>query len=165
MRCQQVCDHGERYIDGDIAASIRAEIDAHLGTCKTCRAEYQNIKEIKAVFADTALPAAPEEIVDTWITTVYSRGAGTKRTTEKKWFIPDWWILAAPGVRVVYALVLIVLTAGGIFMGRDLWELGVPANVATGSDNIYPGITTFETMQPGSVEQTYFELTSYRAGR
>ncbi len=165
MRCERIRDHGERYADGDTSVAMRAKIDAHLASCEKCRKVYDSITATRALFAETTLPAVPEGIFVEVPETIRIRNGRNKRQFDIRSHVTDWWFKAAPGVRVAYALVLAVLTAGGIYMGRDLWKNGTTANAATGYDNDYPGINVFATMSPGSVEQTYFKLTSYGTER
>jgi hypothetical protein len=87
------------------------------------------------------------------------------RNREDEFAVTGWWAIATPGVRVAYSLVLAVMMAGGIYMGQDLWKNKTTTNVTVSYDNDYPGINAFVTMQPGSIEQTYFDLTSYGTGR
>jgi hypothetical protein len=168
MQCLNVRNLGERYNDGALSASMRAAIDAHLAVCTKCTAEYDGITAIKKMFTATAIPALPEAAVDELIAAVRVKGYRDKREHGLGWRLPDWWTEAAAGMRAAYGLVFILLTIAGIYMGQDLWRQRPPAGSAANGKSDYPGIVTFVDMQPGSVEQTYYELTSYtmeRGGR
>jgi len=117
------------------------------------------------MFAETAVPVVPEGMLDAIIDKANRLSIRDAKNREEESPMAGWWTLAAPGMRVAYALVLIVMAAGGIYMGHDLWKNTAPANVTANYDNDYPGISAFVTMQPGSIEQTYFDLTSYGTRR
>jgi len=167
MRCVWIRDHIERYADEDLPGAMRVKIDAHFAACGKCRTVYEDSKMVRAIFTENAAPAIPEGIFDELLETISIRNGHSERRFEKKLFIPGWWMTAAPGIRIAYTLVFVLLTTAGIFMGRDLWKNKAETDVAMDYGD-YPGIEAFSTMLPGSVEQTYFNLTSYgpeRGGR
>jgi anti-sigma factor RsiW len=159
MRCSQIREHGERYKDGDLSSAMRTKIDAHLATCERCRDEYDFIKSIGAVFAKTTVPPVPEWVIDALVESVRARENDERSPESSSWLV-DWWTLAVPGARVAYVLVLVMLTAAGVYMGQDFSKNKTTANVAENYDDDYPGINSFGSMQPGSIEKTYFDLTS-----
>lgn len=159
MRCSQIRVHGERYKDGDLSSAMRIKIDAHLAMCEKCREEYDFIKSIGAMFAKTAVPAVPEGVIDAVVETARARDNDERNSEGSSWLI-DWWTMTVPGVRVAYLLVLVMLTAAGVYMGQDFSKNKTTENVAVNYDDDYPGINSFGAMQPGSIEKTYFDLTS-----
>ena len=159
MRCSQIREHGERYKDGDLSSAMRTKIDAHLATCEKCREEYDFIKSIGAMFAKTAVPAAPQGVIDAVVESVHIRNIGERNPEGSSWLV-EWWTTAVPGVRVAYVLVLVMLTAAGVYMGQDFSKNKTTVNVVVNYDDDYPGINSFGAMQPGSIEKTYFDLTS-----
>lgn len=165
MKCAQIRKYSERYKDGDVSPAMRAKIDAHVTTCEACKAAFEDMKAIGEMFARTAAPAIPEGVLDAVLEKVGRKTYGNAIKREEEYPLAGWWATARPSVRIAYSLVLLVLTAVGIYMGGDLWKNKAATTVAVSYDNDYPGIDAFMPMQPGSIEQTYFELTSYGTER
>jgi predicted anti-sigma-YlaC factor YlaD len=158
MRCARIQEHGERYKDGDLSSAMLTKIDAHLATCEKCRAEYDFIKSISAMFAETAVPALPEGVIDAVAESIRVRKNDVRNPEGSSWLV-DWWTMAVPRARVAYVLVLAILTAAGVYMGQDFTKNTTTVPVAVNKNDAYPGINSFGAMQPGSIEKTYFELT------
>jgi len=165
MKCAKIRKYSERYKDSDVSPARRVKIDAHMTTCGACKAAFEEMKTIDAMFAQMAAPAVPEGMLDAvWEKIDRNTHANTIKHEEEHPFA-GWWATARPGVRIAYSLVLLVLMAVGIYMGGDLWKNKSATTVAVRYDNDYPGIDAFMAMQSGSIEQTYFELTSYGTER
>jgi predicted anti-sigma-YlaC factor YlaD len=160
MKCAQIRKYSERYKDGDVSPVRRVKIASHVTTCEACKAAFEDMKAIGVMFSRTAAPAIPEGVHDAILEKIgrTSHGNATKRKEEYP--LAGWWATAQLSVRIAYSLVLLVLMAIGIYMGGDLWKNKVPTTVAASYDSDYPGIDAFVAMQAGSIEQTYFELTS-----
>ena len=61
IRCEEVIAHLLQYLDGEIDAAKRVEIDRHLQECRGCysRAEFEKaLRERIAQLGDVASPAA-----------------------------------------------------------------------------------------------------------
>ena len=50
--CRHVWDYISAYIDGDVDASLRAEIDRHLEHCELCSAVLDSTRNIVVLIAD-----------------------------------------------------------------------------------------------------------------
>jgi len=50
--CKHVWEHISAYIDGEVAADLRAEIDAHLETCEICSAVLDSTRNVVVLYAD-----------------------------------------------------------------------------------------------------------------
>jgi len=50
--CRHVWDHISAYIDGDVDASLRAEIDRHLEHCEICSAVLDSTRNLIVLIAD-----------------------------------------------------------------------------------------------------------------
>ena len=160
MRCAQVQEHSEQYREGQVSSAVRARIDAHLKSCEAYRTAYEGMVATAAMFAQAAAPAVPEGMLDTVYEKVRRRSACDTRNREEALPLTGWWAMATPGVRVAYSLVLAVLVAGGLHMGGDLWKSKSVPDVAVSNEDDFPGIDAFLAIQPGSIEQAYFVLTS-----
>ena len=165
MKCVQIRKYSERYKDGDVSPAMRVKIDAHVTTCEACKAAFEDMKVLGEMFAQTAAPAIPEGMLDAVLEKVGRKTHENAKKPEEEYTLAGWWATARPSVRIAYSLVLLVLMSVGIYMGGDIWKNKVATTVAVSYDNDYPGVDAFMAMQPGSIEKTYFELTSYGAER
>lgn len=52
IACEHVWEHISAYIDGDVDATLRAEIDKHLETCEICSAVLDSTRNIVVLIAD-----------------------------------------------------------------------------------------------------------------
>jgi anti-sigma factor RsiW len=50
--CKHVWQHISAYIDGDVDAVLRAEIDKHLETCEICSAVLDSTRNVVVLMAD-----------------------------------------------------------------------------------------------------------------
>lgn len=50
--CRHVWDHISAYIDGDVDADLRAEIDRHLEHCEICSAVMDSTRNVVVLIAD-----------------------------------------------------------------------------------------------------------------
>jgi anti-sigma factor RsiW len=50
--CKHVWQYISAYIDGDVAAELRAEIDRHLETCEICSAVLDSTRNLVILMAD-----------------------------------------------------------------------------------------------------------------
>jgi anti-sigma factor RsiW len=50
--CKHVWDHISAYIDGEVDAELRAEIDKHLETCEICSAVLDSTRNVVVLMAD-----------------------------------------------------------------------------------------------------------------
>jgi anti-sigma factor RsiW len=50
--CKHVWQHISAYIDGEVAADLRADIDRHLETCEICSAVLDSTRNVVILIAD-----------------------------------------------------------------------------------------------------------------
>jgi anti-sigma factor RsiW len=50
--CEHVWEHISAYIDGDVDAALRAEINKHLETCEICSAVLDSTRNVVILVAD-----------------------------------------------------------------------------------------------------------------
>ncbi len=43
--CQQIMDHISDYVDGELEASLCAELEAHLSGCRNCRVMVDTVRK------------------------------------------------------------------------------------------------------------------------
>jgi anti-sigma factor RsiW len=52
LDCKHVWEHISAYIDGEVDAQLRAEIDKHLETCEICSAAIDSTRNVVVLMAD-----------------------------------------------------------------------------------------------------------------
>jgi anti-sigma factor RsiW len=52
INCQHVWEYISAYIDGEVDAALRAEIDKHLETCEICSAVLDSTRNVVVLVAD-----------------------------------------------------------------------------------------------------------------
>ena len=57
--CKHVWQHISAYIDGDVDAQLRAEIDRHLEHCEICSAVLDSTRNIVVLMADDRIFEIP----------------------------------------------------------------------------------------------------------
>jgi anti-sigma factor RsiW len=57
--CRHVWEHISAYIDGDVDASLRAEIDRHLEHCEICSAVMDSTRNLVVLMADDRIFEIP----------------------------------------------------------------------------------------------------------
>lgn len=50
--CKHVWEHISAYIDGEVDAELRADIDKHLETCEICSAVLDSTRNVVVLYAD-----------------------------------------------------------------------------------------------------------------
>lgn len=67
MNCKEVTEHLGAYVDGELPSAPRDDLDAHLATCRSCRADLEALREITtelAVAAKVSVPAALWPVIE-----------------------------------------------------------------------------------------------------
>jgi predicted anti-sigma-YlaC factor YlaD len=60
LSCREMAEHLSAYLDGELAASITALIDAHRGECPPCEAFIRTLaKSVEVVRAQPREPLSP----------------------------------------------------------------------------------------------------------
>ena len=62
--CKHVWQHISAYIDGDVDATLRAEIDRHLETCEICSAVLDSTRNVVVLIADERVFELPAGFAD-----------------------------------------------------------------------------------------------------
>lgn len=57
--CKHVWRHISGYIEGDVDAALRAEIDRHLETCEICSAVLDSTRNVVVLMADDRIFELP----------------------------------------------------------------------------------------------------------
>jgi len=59
--CKHVWEYISAYIDGEVDAALRAEIDRHLETCEVCSAILDSTRNVVVLVADHRVFELPVE--------------------------------------------------------------------------------------------------------
>jgi len=62
--CKHVWQHISAYIDGDVDAALRAEIDLHLEHCEICSAVLDSTRNVVVLVADARVFEIPAGFSD-----------------------------------------------------------------------------------------------------
>ncbi|MGB6975105.1 MAG: anti-sigma factor [Terracidiphilus sp.] len=57
--CKHVWEHISAYIDGEVDAQLRADIDKHLETCEICSAVLDSTRNVVVLMADNRVFELP----------------------------------------------------------------------------------------------------------
>ena len=63
MKCTEVEVGLNLLIDGEAGSKKRGQVEAHLETCSSCRANYSNLQDVKTSLREV-LPIAPSDSLD-----------------------------------------------------------------------------------------------------
>jgi len=103
-------EHLSGYVDGTLATDERAEVDAHLATCATCREEIE-----LSTRAVTMLRELPEVSVPFGTTRPVMAEAGKERTSRapRSWGRGTQWAAGLAAAAVLVAVVAVALPRVG----------------------------------------------------
>jgi anti-sigma factor RsiW len=62
--CQHVWEYISAYIDGEVPAELRAEIDQHLETCEICSAVLDSTRNVVVLIGDDRVFELPAGFTD-----------------------------------------------------------------------------------------------------
>ena len=107
LNCELVWKEISNYIEGEVAAGLRAAMDEHFGTCKRCASLLAGIRNVVQLYGDERMIEAPAGFGQR----LERRLNQTVRTQKRSWSTWSAWLVP------VAALVLI---AGGIRWANSL---------------------------------------------
>lgn len=62
MNCQNVVRELSNYIDGDLDAGLKQELESHIEHCKDCRLVVDQTKKTIEIFCDSELVELPGDV-------------------------------------------------------------------------------------------------------
>lgn len=62
MNCKSVIHEISNYIDGDLDAAMKREIESHLGGCEECQVIVDQTKLTVDIFCDSEMVELPEDV-------------------------------------------------------------------------------------------------------
>ena len=64
LSCDQVLAELQDYLDDDLAAEVRKQLDGHLSHCKSCRVIYDSLKRTLTLVTDSGTFTLPQGVSD-----------------------------------------------------------------------------------------------------
>ena len=125
MNCQDYEDQLGDYIDGTLAATLRAEVEAHLHACAPCRLVVEDFQAIRAMTRELE-PLTPSPRV--W----QAIAAATAGPPHPRWWSRPSFAAWQPALASAMAVVV----------GTGLWWIGGALSDAAGSDRFAAVATT-----------------------
>ena len=110
MRCDEVRNRLDGYLDGLLAATERAAVAGHLEGCPACRSDERALRRV--VDGARALPREVAPARDLWPAIERRIAAGTVR--EGRF---GWWAGDAPAGRRLLAAAAVLVAALGVVVG------------------------------------------------
>ena len=62
LSCREVMDELAEYLDEDVAADLRRELEAHLQQCRTCNVLYDSTRKTLRVLTDSRCFELPVDL-------------------------------------------------------------------------------------------------------
>lgn len=73
LDCRHVVEQLGDYLDDDVAASLRRDIETHLAECRTCTALYDSTRRVLRIVTDSRSFEIPEAVSDRIMKRLMSR--------------------------------------------------------------------------------------------
>ena len=105
MTCQRIEELLSAYLEGELGAAERAEVDGHLAACPECAALVGLMRETTGAMA--GFPEA--EPAPDLLAKLYAIPA--EKRERKRWFRPVFDFLTRPALQPVYAAFTVLLVA------------------------------------------------------
>ena len=153
MRCSEVENAIETFLDGTLAPHIREEVERHLDSCAGCRETLDRRRRLTVLLQSVHVPPVPGAFADA----VMGRA---RRVQASRSPVGGVW-LRTLFMRVAAAVVLAAGVGAGAFMGVNSQRVPAPTDV--GASDTLAGAYNLDTLSDapeGSVPQAYLVLAS-----
>jgi anti-sigma factor RsiW len=160
MNCKKVLSRLRAYLDGEMAANYRQEMEEHLGACPSCRGQVERMRQVDNILDGLTVPPLPGEFAAR-VTAEAQRRALLGQ--EKKFFFPLGWQplrwlldLSVP-MRLAACTMVFLACLLGMFMSK---ELSLPGNRQTPVAEAVnlDGFEWFNPTPPASLGSAYLTL-------
>jgi predicted anti-sigma-YlaC factor YlaD len=154
MKCREIKNHIERYIDKSLSASISPMVENHLKMCPDCTSAYDKAVNMQLLFQDDILSEVPDNLAANVIATVINLEFERKKHAGYFSEFMRWWAIAATPARTALSAAVLLFVVAGIFMTKDLIKRPDSLTYMNFSE-----LEAFSATQKGSLEETYFQMT------
>ena len=73
LSCDQVITELANYLDDDVAAELRREIEAHVARCRTCEAIYDSARKTLRIATESGTFELPEALSERIVASIMAR--------------------------------------------------------------------------------------------
>ncbi len=73
ISCKEFLEEMSSYLDDEVAAGIRREVEAHLAECQTCQVLYDSTRKTLKVVTEVRSADLPGGLPDSMIARIISR--------------------------------------------------------------------------------------------
>ena len=101
MNCDAVRDLLDEYLDGELATADRAAVEEHLGSCASCRAEWEALRRTAELVASLPRVDAPQGLADGVKTALERTVTTRRRALILRWATAGGWLAAAATLALV----------------------------------------------------------------
>lgn len=105
MRCTQVQDSLEAFIEDDLSESERKAVEDHLRRCSTCRRQWEEAREIREALRTMPTKSCPPHVVREVMERT-RRGPSRRRSLLDPLFRPVWRPVVGLALTVTLVLIL-----------------------------------------------------------
>ena len=160
MNCKKVLSRLQAYVDEEVPALLRDEIDEHLGSCPACRSRIESIREIRDALNVLTLPPLPQEFSARVMAEARRKAPLVKG--KKSFFPMEWqplrWLfdLSVP-LRLAACTMVLMACFLGMFMSK---EISVYENrqASVAETKHLDGFEWFSPTPPASLGSAYLNL-------
>jgi anti-sigma factor RsiW len=154
MKCREINNQIERYIDKSLSVSLHARVEEHLKTCPDCASAYDKAVTMQLLFQDDILPEVPGNLAANVIEMVNKLESDRKKYAGYFSDFKQWWAIAATPARAALSAAVLLFMVAGIFMTKDLIKKPDSLTYMNFSE-----LEAFSATQKGSLEESYFQMT------
>lgn len=85
MKCKKVKGLLSRFMDGEVSADLRPEIEAHMGICVNCRQELEDLHKAMALLKSVPVPPLPPYLFSRTVARLRAKPSTVRRWQELVW--------------------------------------------------------------------------------
>ncbi len=157
MKCQECEELLHPYLDGELDATQRAAVDAHMTGCKDCRQALEHLQMLRRALQMPELHYSASETLRHRLKTQLREADARER--RPKW--PQWSAAAAAAVLIAVALVWNFVPHGGAPV-PDVDDAMVDAAVDVQQDAVKAGhVTDLNSADPKAVQAWFSGKLAY----
>ena len=170
MRCENISEYLSAYVEDDLEPGVRLNVDQHLETCNTCRADLADIADLFRVMDEPKMMVEfPGSLADGVMRRLRVEQKENRKTTGG-WFasLSRGWQFATAGAGAL-AVMAVILAFGpfhegitGGFGGRFPWKTAPPVVSASPTVSVAGSVAGFRTA--GVPDDLLLDVSVPRAG-
>lgn len=115
MKCVEVKEHLETFLDGEIGTKLRDNIELHLDSCESCRAELTKLSSISSLLKKDLPVSAPSRL-DAKVLSAFHQHQQTKQKERWSW-LNVFGAFLTPKIGFA-TLIFCILTSLAFLLGR-----------------------------------------------